>query len=698
MGLLVALGLEPAAAMQGKAPTAPVSKPAASNGAPVPKPAASSSAPAAAGGKPQSPEMAALVTRFRATMARIKTLEAAGSPQAAALRRAAIDAGNMSTSAPGIVRANAALDKVEADLAIAQAQWARQSTGGAPQQPPQPQPPATSPPPTQPPVTRPPAATGKPEFKGYPSTLSRGEQLITQVKKYGFTEDWHATTMNAADRGDVQEIWCSGLSNWSLAEAGYNLDEKSDAPKCFIKEQKLDKKTGKMVEVTVSHTPSLRSLIEGGADNLYDSAENAPPKPTTKEEWKEFSRKAYAQPGLFGKTPAEDDPRVKGAAGAFVLAKIGTEILDLHDVKPGDFAQTRAVGSPKGHAFQIHACTCEGECLIGASGSPKLLKDLGGEVIATPQGQWYAKASFKIDGSTSPLTVGMHTVVNSDWLESNEPAMMEDKNDKDGGVQVRHGAAFEDPTKPGAKRTYIGRLSSSSWSGYVRGNAPLKRPGAEPAQAAPEAPARAPAPAPSTAPPTATAPAAPTTADDGADAPSVPADPRQLSGAHWIAQFPTSRSTGDLVSPFKENAEAFIAAIEAAGGEVDIAATLRPAQRAYLMHWAWMIGNLGADPTTVPARSGVDIVWDHGDHAASVAAAQAMIAAYGLEHKPSLNSRHIKGKAIDMDVSGIVGKTMKDRNGSEVEIASVQVLYSVGAGYGVRKLVTDPPHWSDTGG
>jgi hypothetical protein len=346
-----------------------------------------------------------------------------------------------------------------------------------------------------------------------------------------------------------------------------------------------------------------------------------------------------------------------------VLAKIGTEILDLQDVKPGDFAQTRAVGAPDGHAFQIHACTCEGECLIGPSGSPKLLKDLGGEVIATPEGQWYAKASFKIDGATSPLYVGMHTVLNSDWLESNLASKMEDKNDKDGGVQVRHGAAFEDPTKKGAKRTYVGRLSSSSWAGYVRGNAPLKRPGSEPAVAAPQAPAAAApaAPTASTAPAPAAAPAAPATPDGDAVAVPVATDPKRLSGAHWVAQFPTSRSTSDLAAPFKDNAEAFIAAIEAAGGEVDIAATLRPPQRAYLMHWAWMIGKLAADPTTVPAQAGVDIVWDHGDNAASVAAAKAMIAGYQLVHKPSLGSRHIKGKAIDMDITGIVGKTMKTR-------------------------------------
>ena len=210
MGLLVALGLAPAAGMQGKAPTAPVAKPAAPGGPPAP-----------AGGTPQSPAMEALVTRFRATMARIKALEAAGSPQAAALKRAAIDAGNMSTSAPGIVRANAALDKVEAELVTAQASWASQYTARTPQQTLPEQPPAASPP-----APQPPGAAGKPEFKGYPSTLARGEKLIAQVKKYGFTEGAHATTLDAADRGDVQEIWCSGLSNWSLAEAGYNLDSR----------------------------------------------------------------------------------------------------------------------------------------------------------------------------------------------------------------------------------------------------------------------------------------------------------------------------------------------------------------------------------------------------------------------------------------------------------------------------------------
>jgi len=116
------------------------------------------------------------------------------------------------------------------------------------------------------------------------------------------------------------------------------------------------------------------------------------------------------------------------------------------------------------------------------------------------------------------------------------------------------------------------------------------------------------------------------------------------------------------------------------------------------MHWSWMVGKSLVDPAKVPAQSGVAIDWDHGDKDASVKAAQAMMSAYKLKYKPSLTSRHIKGCAIDMTITGIVGKTMKDAKGNDVEVKSVTELYAIGAGYGVKKLVSDPPHWSDTGG
>jgi hypothetical protein len=309
------------------------------------------------------------------------------------------------------------------------------------------------------------APAARPEFKGYPSTLEKAEKLIGQVKKYGFDEGIHATSMDAADRQDTQEIWCSGLSNWALAEAGFDLDAPIPGRTGFEKKRKVNKKTGQQEWVTVERPVTIRALVEGWSSTFADS----------KEEAREDGKGDYAEAGLFGATPADDDPRVKGAAGAFVLAGIGKEILDLEDVKPGDFAQTRAVGSPVGHAFQIHACVCEGECLEGPAGAPTGVKDLGGDVIVTDEGTWYGKASFRIDGKTDPLCVGMHKVVKSDWLESNVASRMEDRNDKDGGVQIRHGARFEDPAK-GGKRTYIGRLTGSSWTGFSRHDPPLEKP------------------------------------------------------------------------------------------------------------------------------------------------------------------------------------------------------------------------------
>ncbi len=64
----------------------------------------------------KSPEMQTLIARFQQVMATIRTLEADKLPQSAALKKAAIAAGNLSTSPKGIVQANAALDQVEAQI------------------------------------------------------------------------------------------------------------------------------------------------------------------------------------------------------------------------------------------------------------------------------------------------------------------------------------------------------------------------------------------------------------------------------------------------------------------------------------------------------------------------------------------------------------------------------------------------------
>lgn len=190
---------------------------------------------------------------------------------------------------------------------------------------------------------------------------------------------------------------------------------------------------------------------------------------------------------------------------------------------------------------------------------------------------------------------------------------------------------------------------------------------------------------------------------------------RELSGAAWVARFPGSRSTDDLVSPFRENVASFISALQAAGATVTIAATLRPPERAFLMHWSWKIINENADPQSIPARAGVDIKWDHvsrnGTYSsqASIAAARAMVNGYGIQNlqtSPALTSRHIAGNAIDMSISWGATLTITDADGSEVVINEEPrtgmntELHTVGRTYGVTKFTggaKDKPHWSTDG-
>jgi len=180
------------------------------------------------------------------------------------------------------------------------------------------------------------------------------------------------------------------------------------------------------------------------------------------------------------------------------------------------------------------------------------------------------------------------------------------------------------------------------------------------------------------------------------------------SGKEWVSKFPTSTSLGDLKGTFASSANKFIDALKAAGAKVDISATLRPAQRAYLMHWSYLIAH-GTDPSKVPAMSGVDIEWVYKDKAgkpdtaASKKAAKEMADAYDIAYEPALKSRHTEGAAIDMDISWSGELTIATADGKSATIKSSprdggkKELQEVGAGYGVIKLKSDPPHWSSDG-
>ncbi len=186
--------------------------------------------------------------------------------------------------------------------------------------------------------------------------------------------------------------------------------------------------------------------------------------------------------------------------------------------------------------------------------------------------------------------------------------------------------------------------------------------------------------------------------------------PCEPSGTAWVTRFPTSQSTDDLMPVFRDEANRFIAALKAANASVKISETYRSPERAYLMHYAYVIARENFGPAKVPAVEGVNICWFHRDAEgnidlpASKQAAEQMVKAYNIAFEPTIDSLHIERRAIDMTISWqgdlkIVDGTGKltviksePRNGNNAE------LHKVGASYGLTKLVSDPPHWFDDGG
>jgi hypothetical protein len=189
----------------------------------------------------------------------------------------------------------------------------------------------------------------------------------------------------------------------------------------------------------------------------------------------------------------------------------------------------------------------------------------------------------------------------------------------------------------------------------------------------------------------------------------------ELSGIRWVDRYRGSSSLKDLRGSFRDRAEAFVDALRAAGATVTISATYRPPQRAYLMHWAWLIVKRNLDPATVPPMVGVDINWVHEDaegnysRQLSVGAAQAMVSGFAIERlgiAPSLQSRHTLGYGIDMDISWNGTLSIPDADGNIIQIRTLPrsglnlQLRRVGESYGVVKYNRagrDEPHWSDNG-
>lgn len=187
----------------------------------------------------------------------------------------------------------------------------------------------------------------------------------------------------------------------------------------------------------------------------------------------------------------------------------------------------------------------------------------------------------------------------------------------------------------------------------------------------------------------------------------------QKSGRYWVTwanvHAVNSKDLDDLDAAFRDNVKAFIEALEAAGAKVTVSATRRNPKRAYLFHWAWEISQSKCQPAVPDSMAGVDIEWDHGDAAKSRAGALEMVTGFGLAvppactNPPALTSNHISGKAVDMTITWTGSIKVKKKDGTEVSVTYAanananSILHAVGDSYGVRKLKTDAPHWSDNG-
>ncbi len=179
-----------------------------------------------------------------------------------------------------------------------------------------------------------------------------------------------------------------------------------------------------------------------------------------------------------------------------------------------------------------------------------------------------------------------------------------------------------------------------------------------------------------------------------------------LSGADWWhanqARFPNSDQVSALEPPFAAKVGAFIAALRKGGASVTVSATRRNKIRAYLMNGCFVVATGKKTAAEIPPEPGCSIVWNHGHDATSSAAAQEMLDLFDIVFEPSLTSRHILGLAVDMTINWT--GTIKVRDGAGKDVALPQpakstnpTLIALGASHGVRKLASDPPHWSDNG-
>ena len=300
-------------------------------------------------------------------------------------------------------------------------------------------------------------------------------------------------------------FYCSGLSIWTLAAAGYEMSTRmkgSDGVDIYgetTREVDVDDK-GKEVRskkqvavgkgtVTDKHYVTFKDLIDGSpqAVEIMTLAQQ-------KLGGKGGSVGPITGAGYAVEHEGDELPlAARGAAAAFTFAHVGAEV-PAGEQKPGDFAQSRRrtkgaddKGTEEqrghygaGHAWQVWSCDVKGAALFGQPGSPK---PVSGELTG-----WHEDVEYVIAHDTDPATVGAHTVLKAQKLEANWGKSMEDKETDgggardakgnflagDGGVQITGAQSTkgEAAATDDSNGVFYGRLASSPWATWT----PARRP------------------------------------------------------------------------------------------------------------------------------------------------------------------------------------------------------------------------------
>jgi hypothetical protein len=221
-------------------------------------------------------------------------------------------------------------------------------------------------------------------------------------------------------------------------------------------------------------------------------------------------------------------------------------------------------------------------------------------------------------------------------------------------------------------------------------------------------------------------------------------------GTNWVDRFPIpyitngkvneKKALAALSSKFRSKALSFISVLRQAGATVKVTTTTRPQARAYLMAKSLAIAQGKVDPEDVATYPGTDasgravkgdgavvpICWVNRDENGAVDETQTktlalnMVNAYRIKGASAYPTEHMKGTAIDLDITWPKNKALQIYEGpyaAQRTLITIKgrrdganpLLWKLGQTYGVIKgppgkdskgkdmRIVDYPHWSVNG-